>query len=66
MKTVIFCMVALFLFQSCTKTRKNYVETTADINMEMIYVDGGKFMMGVTEEQGAMTKADEYPVCEED
>lgn len=65
MKTAICCILAFLFLQSCTKTKRNYVETAADINMEMVYVEGGKFMMGATEEQGDMAQTDEYPVHEE-
>lgn len=64
MKTTIYCILVLLFLQSCTSTKKNYTETTADIDMEMIYVEGGKFMMGATEEQGSMAQADEYPAHE--
>lgn len=64
MKTTIYCILVLLFLQSCTSTKKNYIETTADIDMEMVFVEGGKFMMGATEEQKSMAQADEYPVHE--
>ena len=32
---------------------QDFVETTAGLNMKMIYVEGGEFMMGATSEQGS-------------
>ncbi len=34
-----------------TRSDKNYTETAMDINMEMVWVDGGDFQMGCTAEQ---------------
>ena len=42
---------------------KGYVETVADINMMMVYVEGGTFQMGATSEQGSSDPdSDEKPV----
>lgn len=34
-----------------TRSDKNYTETAMDVNMEMVWVDGGDFQMGCTSEQ---------------
>lgn len=39
-----------------------YSETIADFSFDMVYVKGGTFMMGATEEQGADYDGDEKPV----
>lgn len=45
-------------------TKQDFVETAFDINMKMVYVKGGTFMMGATSEQGsdAYISSDEKPV----
>ena len=40
-------------------TKTNYKETAYGINMSMIYVKGGEFMMGGTSEQGSAAESDE-------
>ena len=39
-----------------------YVETAKDLNMKMIFVEGGTFQMGATSEQGSDPQSDESPV----
>ena len=41
---------------------QDYVEDAWDINMKMIWVEGGEFMMGCTKEQGADCENDELNV----
>lgn len=64
MKRMACFPLVLFCLMSCTKTKQSYTEVTADLNMEMVYVEGGAFMMGATDEQKPMAQADEYPVHE--
>lgn len=47
--------------QSATGTLagRDYVETAADLNMKMIWVEGGDFLMGATSEQGSDVNEDE-------
>ena len=45
--------------QQITHTNKNFTETTLGINMKMIWVDGGSFLMGCTSEQGNDCNDDE-------
>ena len=42
--------------------KSDYTETAFGLNMKMIYVKGGTFRMGATEEQGADAYNSEYPV----
>lgn len=39
-----------------------FIENTSGLNMKMIYVEGGDFLMGATEEQGSDAGYDEKPV----
>ncbi len=43
---------------------ENFTETVSGVELEMVYVKGGTFMMGATEEQGDDAYDDEYPVHE--
>ncbi len=45
-----------------TSKPHDYTETAYDINMKMIWVEGGEFMMGCTSEQGGNCKDDEKNV----
>ena len=40
---------------------QDYVENTMNINMKMVYVEGGTFTMGATEEQRGDADDDEFP-----
>ena len=40
----------------------NYIENSYNLGLSMVYVRGGEFMMGGTEEQGNETDEDEKPV----
>jgi len=40
----------------------DFVEDALGLNMKMVWVEGGEFMMGGTSEQGSDAKNDEYPV----
>ncbi|MBQ7819223.1 MAG: formylglycine-generating enzyme family protein [Bacteroidales bacterium] len=40
---------------------KNYIENALNLNMEMVYVEGGTFMMGATSEQGGDARNEELP-----
>lgn len=44
------------------KAEADYTVTILGLNMEMVYVEGGEFEMGATEEQGNDVKTDEKPV----
>lgn len=41
---------------------ETYVETALGVDMKMVYVDSGSFLMGATEEQGGYAEGDERPV----
>ena len=41
---------------------QDFVETTAGLNMKMVYVEGGEFMMGATSEQGSEGDDDEQVI----
>ena len=49
------------LTRSTTARFANYTETTNNLNLEMIAVQGGTFMMGCTSEQGNDCNYDEKP-----
>lgn len=62
MKTKFFLFVALIvLLPACQQRTQNYTETVEGINMQMIYVEGGSFTMGATEEQSGAAYYDESP-----
>lgn len=42
-------------------TSQDYIESTLGLNMKMVYVEGGTFIMGATSEQSGAA-SDEYPV----
>lgn len=63
MKRLLYVLTGLCLLASCKKEEKpfvpkepelqeDYTETAFLTNMEMVYVKGGEFMMGMTPEQG--------------
>ncbi|MDE7379332.1 MAG: formylglycine-generating enzyme family protein [Paraprevotella sp.] len=41
---------------------QDFVETTADLGMKMVYVEGGDFLMGATSEQGSDGESDEQVI----
>lgn len=43
------------------KEKSDYVVTMYGLNMEMVYVEGGTFEMGASDEQGEDAREDEYP-----
>lgn len=45
-----------------SRTKKDYVEKAFGVNMKMIWVEGGEFMMGCTSEQGNDCEDDEKNV----
>ena len=47
---------------SPTPTHQNFIETASGLNMKMIWVEGGGFMMGCTNEQGNDCEYDEMNV----
>lgn len=51
----IFAIVAV----SCTNSNKSFVENAYDLNMKMVYVQGGTFYMGGTNEQSPFSQEDE-------
>ncbi|MCM1532413.1 MAG: formylglycine-generating enzyme family protein [Bacteroides sp.] len=60
-------LMVLVFMTSCEKEKgqerhENYTETAFGMSMDMVYVEGGSFMMGATEEQGAEVNEDEMPV----
>jgi len=48
--------------KSAQSKRQNFIETTHGLNMKMVYVEGGEFLMGATGEQGSGARSNEYPV----
>ncbi len=44
-----------------SSTNRQFVETVKDLNMKMVYVEGGTFQMGATSEQGEEAFGDEKP-----
>lgn len=62
---VALCLLAGGLLGACTTSNQagsDYIEDTLGINMEMVYVQGGDFMMGGTAEQGEDAGEEEFPV----
>lgn len=41
---------------------RDFVETAAGLNMKMVYVEGGEFLMGATSEQGSDGKSNEQVI----
>lgn len=41
---------------------QDFVETAAGLNMKMVYVEGGEFLMGATSEQGSDGESDEQVI----
>lgn len=41
---------------------QDFIETAAGLNMKMVYVEGGEFLMGATSEQGSDAESNENPV----
>ncbi|MBD5396833.1 formylglycine-generating enzyme family protein [bacterium] len=76
MKKLLYVLTSLCLlvgiFAGCEKpnsssegggtTKENYTETAFGMNLEMVYVNGGTFEMGATEEQGEDAFDNEKPV----
>lgn len=48
--------------KSNTPQPQDFVETTLGLNMKMVYVEGGEFLMGATSEQGSDVLDREKPV----
>ena len=42
--------------------KKDFTETALDLNIKMVWVDGGEFMMGGTEEQEAETLSNDHVI----
>lgn len=66
-KALLSGFLIIGLCASCEQERNNnnkndYTEYINGINMPMIYVEGGEFEMGATEEQNEDALSDEYPV----
>lgn len=61
---LLFALGAIFLFSNGgTKERgvATYVESAMNVGLKMVYVEGGTFQMGATEEQQRFSNIDEYP-----
>lgn len=41
---------------------QDFIETAAGLNMKMVYVEGGEFLMGATSEQGSEGESDEQVI----
>lgn len=66
-KVILSSLLIIGLCVSCEQesnndNKKDYTEYTDGINMQMVYVEGGEFEMGATEEQNEDALSDEYPV----
>ena len=48
--------------QAPSSVKSDYTETAYGINMEMVYVQGGEFLMGGTSEQGSDAESDEQVI----
>ncbi len=70
-KVALLGLLAISLFASCDKpnetsengggsTKKNYTETAFGMNLEMVYVKGGTFELGATEEQDEVGNEVDY------
>lgn len=55
-------MRSLTFEPSSSSFGQDFVETTGGINLPMIFVEGGTFKMGATEEQGSDARENEKPV----
>lgn len=71
MTRLFYWMLCLTLLLGCSKDHdddnkikigEDFTETVSGIELEMVYVKGGTFRMGATEEQGDDAYDDEYPV----
>lgn len=50
------------ILSTSSTPKQNFTETVFGINMKMVYVAGGDFMMGGTSEQGSEAENDEKPL----
>ena len=48
--------------QTTIQSGRDFVETTAGLNMKMVWVEGGEFLMGGTSEQGSSASDDEQVI----
>ena len=53
---------AKILSISISSSKSDYIESAYGINMEMVYVKGGEFLMGGTTEQGGDVESDEQVI----
>ncbi|MCM1531612.1 MAG: formylglycine-generating enzyme family protein [Bacteroides sp.] len=71
-KIALLGLLTLSLFAACEKEKNNekrantpqeaFTETAFEMELEMVYVEGGRFQMGATAEQGDDVVDDEKPV----
>ncbi|MDE6634617.1 MAG: formylglycine-generating enzyme family protein [Bacteroidaceae bacterium] len=59
-KLFVMAVIVLLQFSSCVK--EDYVENVAGLDMKMVYVEGGDFLMGATSEQGSDGESDEQVI----
>ncbi|WP_251621782.1 formylglycine-generating enzyme family protein [Odoribacter lunatus] len=72
MKQLLYGMLCLALVAGCSKDKnddenevkigKDFTENVSGVELEMVYVQGGTFSMGATEEQGDHCSGNEYPI----
>lgn len=69
MKKLFYGVLGLVMLAGCHKGGgdepeevKDLTETVSDVSFDMVFVEGGTFQMGATEEQGEDYESDEMPV----
>lgn len=61
MLLLVAAVALLFRGEDGAPKGENYVETAVNMELAMVYVEGGSFQMGATEEQRRYAQRDEYP-----